>query len=73
MPEYRVCFEKPVTYLPDHKVRRRQVTDLPVRAPDEEAAKTHALRVTLGDPGAITVEALDMYAHSMAQILVRRA
>jgi len=73
MPEYRVCFEHPVTYLPDHKLHRREVTDLPVRAPDEEAAKVHALRVTLGDPGTITVEALDLYQVQTEQILVRRA
>lgn len=55
MAEFRVLFERPVVYLPDHRVHRREVTELLVNAPDEEAAKIHAVRVTQGDPGTIMV------------------
>ena len=58
MPTFVVRFEKPVIYRPTHprSYRRVSVRELPVYAPDSESAKIHALRVTAGDGGAITVE-----------------
>lgn len=54
MPTYRVHFERPVVYLAD-SLRRREVSSLDVNgAPDGQAAIVHALRVTTGDPGAVT-------------------
>lgn len=55
MPTYRVGFERPVTYLTGHYLARL-VTSLDVAgAEDEEAARRHALRVTTGDPGTLSV------------------
>lgn len=58
MPTFVVRFEKPVIYRPTHprSYRRVSVTELPVHAPDADGAKIHALRMTAGDGGTITVE-----------------
>jgi hypothetical protein len=62
VPEYRVLFERPVIYLVDHKrPNRRELTELLVNAPDAEAAKIHAVRVTLGDPGTIMVVPVSLW------------
>ena len=57
MPTFVVKFEKPVIYRPSHPkpYRRVTVTELPVHAPTAEGARTHALRMTAGDGGEITV------------------
>ena len=60
--EYRVYFEHPVIYLADHREpHRREITELLVNAPTEEAATVHALRVTQGDPGTLRVEPVSVW------------
>lgn len=53
MPQFRIRFDRPVNYLPDHpKGSRLGITELLVNAPTLAEAKAHALRVTIG-PGVI--------------------
>ncbi len=55
MATYHVTFERPVIYLPDHRLRSRELTELDVNTDgDGQAAIAHALRVTRGDGGAVT-------------------
>jgi hypothetical protein len=70
--EWRVTFERPVFYLSESKLRRKEITELLVNAPTAEGAGVHAIRVTTGDPGAITVEPVDIWRLSWDTILMRR-
>lgn len=56
MPRFTVRFPNPVTYLPDHPIGRRVVTELQVSAPDAARAMIHAIRVVSGDVGTPLVE-----------------
>lgn len=47
MPRFLVEFSGPVIYLKGHS-RERQVTSLPVNAPDADQAEQHAIRRTSG-------------------------
>lgn len=53
MPVYSVSFEYPVVYLPGHFPAERIVTELVVRAPNEQAAIFHAIRTTQGETGLL--------------------
>jgi hypothetical protein len=54
---YRVTFEKPVVYH-GGTLRAKTLTEMEVHAPDGQAAITHAIRVTEGDPGQVTARLL---------------
>lgn len=73
MPSYKVSFQQPVVYLPDHRLHRRVVTELLVNAPDETSARVHAIRVTSGEPGVMTIAPVDLWAIQDEQLKVRRA
>lgn len=67
-------FERPVVYLCDHREpNRREVTDLLVNAPDEEAAKIHAIRVTRGETGTIMVVPANLWEIQNQLLQVLRA
>lgn len=53
--EWKVTFGQPVLSGAG-TLRQKWITELLVNAPSAEAAKTHALRVTTGDPGVLQVE-----------------
>ena len=59
MPRFLVKFPQPVTYLPDHPISRRVVTELDVSAPDAARALIHAIRVVSGDVGTPVVAGAD--------------
>lgn len=48
MPRFEVEFSAPVTYLKGHPRGERQLTALPVHAPDADQAIVHAIRRTTG-------------------------
>lgn len=55
MPTFVVEFDRPVTYLKGHPRGERQITTLPVHAPDGNAARDHAVRVTRGGAAVLSV------------------
>lgn len=55
MPEFLVRFERPVIYLSGHP-EQAPIDQLRVQAEDGQKAITHALRVTSGEPGAVSAE-----------------
>lgn len=53
---FRVTFAQPVTYQPGHPIAARKITEMIVCSDTATNAQLHAVRVTVGDPGTITVE-----------------
>lgn len=56
---YRVIFDTPVVYLPNHPKGRLETTEIMVWADTSAQAMQHAIRVTEGAGQAVTVEEAD--------------